>query len=135
MAMPMTEQAVRKIIVDGDARLLVEQSRTFGEELAKDGLTTSQIRSVFGAVRLVQSTWERDRTQSNANLRKVLLLKPRLAYQAKREPKLRPLAEVLSSSITFIAEPHDSDEQKRRFGHMVDLFEAVLAYHSAAGGR
>jgi CRISPR/Cas system CSM-associated protein Csm2 small subunit len=34
-----------------------------------------------------------------------------------------------------VAEGKDADEQKRRFGYFVDLFEAILAYHTEAGGK
>ncbi len=120
-------------MVDGNAEVLVKQATQFGYAVKDEGLTKSQIRGIFGTVRQIQAAWDKNTAQQN--LRKVLLLKPRLAYQGAREPKVRPLVDVLTSAIDFIAEVKTPDEQRKRFGYFVDLFEAILAYHTAAGGK
>ena len=124
---------VRRIVEDGDARLLDEQARGFGYAAKAAGLTKSQIRGIFGSVRQIKVGW--DAREPKQNLRQVLLLKPRLAYQGAREPNVRPLAGVLSDAIDSIAQSRDAAEQTSRFGYFVDLFEAILAYHTAAGGK
>jgi len=45
---------LRPIIVEGNSKELVKQAKTIGERLATNGLTTSQIRNVFGAVRQIE---------------------------------------------------------------------------------
>jgi CRISPR-associated protein Csm2 len=97
------------------------------------GHAKSQIRGIFGTVRQIKAGWKD--TDSKANLRRILLLKPRLAYQAARESKVRPLSKVLTDAIEVVAKGKDAAEQKQRFGYFVDLFEAILAYHTAAGGK
>lgn len=124
---------IHKIVVDGDAEALVGQAETFGRAMQAWGLTKSQIRGIFGTVRQIKAAW--DKTEPRENLRKVLLLKPRLAYQGTREPKVRPLADVLTHAIDLVAENKEAAEQSKRFDHFADLFEAILAYHTAAGGR
>ena len=99
------------------------------------GLTKSQIRGVFGTVRQIQAGWDNEKSDPKQNLRKVLLLKPRLAYQGVRQGPVKPLAKALTAAIDVVAEGKDADEQKRRFGYFVDLFEAILAYHTEAGGK
>jgi CRISPR/Cas system CSM-associated protein Csm2 small subunit len=48
---------------------------------------------------------------------------------------------VLSGAIDLVAETKDlardqvTAVQRARFGNFVDLFEAILAYHTAAGGK
>ncbi len=133
MARTISDQDLQSIIVRGDGRILVEQAQAFGQELAKDQLTTSQLRNAFGTMRQINFSWESRGSQ--ASLRKALLLKPRLAYQAQRDQKMKPLAQVISGAIDYVAESHDSEEQRRRFGYLMDLFEAIVAYHTAAGGR
>jgi CRISPR-associated protein Csm2 len=123
---------IQKIIVEGDAVVLVNRSKAFGESLKQAGLTKSQIRNVFGTVRQIDAAWDQSPDKS---LRRVLLLKPRLAYQSARERKAEPLAEVLSTAIDFVVQGKDAEEQRRRFSFFVDFFEAILAYHTAAGGR
>jgi len=128
----INKQNIRKIIVDGDAITLVNQSKEFGEALKDDGLTKSQIRNVFGTVRQIEAGWDKD---PDRNMRRMLLLKPRLAYQSARERKAKPLADVLADAIDLVAQGKDAAEQKQRFDYFVDFFEAILAYHTAAGGR
>ena len=133
MANSIAPQSLEKIIVQGDAQVLVTQAKDFGETMQAAGLSKSQIRGVFGTVRQIHASW--DNTESKQNMRKVLLLKPRLAYQGSREPKVKPLADVLSSAIDLVAADNDEQVQAKRFGYFVDLFEAILAYHTAAGGK
>ena len=133
MATAISSQNMRAIVVDGNARLLVQEADRFGQELARDELSKSQIRNAFGTVRQIQAAWETGEPQDN--LRKVLLLKPRLSYQKKRAKKVEPLADVLLEGIDLVAAPEDAATQSKRFGYFVDLFEAILAYHTAYGGK
>lgn len=133
MSLGISQQYLDQIIVDGNAATLVHQAEELGDALQQTGLTKSQIRSLYGTVRQIQANWQQDLPA--VRLRKVLLLKPRLAYQGARELKVKPLAETLSSAIDLVASAKDTETQELRFGHFVDLFEAILAYHTAAGGR
>jgi CRISPR-associated protein Csm2 len=135
MATKISDPDVKKIIA-GDALLLVKEADRFGHELADDKLAKSQIRNAYGTVRQIRATWAddvEDTDEVRKQLRKVLLLKPRLAYQAKRDKdqKLKPLADVLTVAIDHIADGKTPKEQTDRFGCFVDMFEAILAYHTA----
>lgn len=80
-------------------------------------------------------------------LRELTLLKPRLAYAASRNPVVRHLADVLTPAIDGVLDGIDFQSAERdqwqginkralqRFGRFLDFFEAILAYHRAAGGR
>ncbi|MEA3337217.1 MAG: type III-A CRISPR-associated protein Csm2 [Chloroflexota bacterium] len=133
MAKRISDQDISKIIAQGDAVILVREADRFGSELANDRLSKSQIRGAFGTVRQIQANWEKDEPQTR--MRKVLLLKPRLAYQGARDRKVKPLANVLSTAIDEVSKASAIDEQTQRFERFVDLFEAILAYHTAAGGK
>ena len=66
------------------------------------------------------------------------MLKPRLAYQAAKERGrgVEQLRDILTGAIDEIfANNPDDDEITKRFERFVQLFEALLAYHRAAGGR
>ncbi len=88
---------------------------------------------------------EADRTRRA--LRELTLLKPRLAYAASRNPVVRHLADVLTPAIDGVLDGIDFKPDARdtwlainklalqRFGRFLDFFEAILAYHRAAGGR
>lgn len=120
----VSDQELEQIIA-GDARKLVEVAERLGQDFA-NGLSTSQIRNVFGEVKRLQMEGQFDQQAA----RKLVLLKPKLAYQAGRHHgKVKDFANVLSKAIDRVG----SDAQ--RFEHFVDFFEAILAYHRAHGGR
>ena len=123
---------LERIILKGDAQRLVELAENIGASLARQ-LTTSQIRNVFGTVRQIEMNWgPRTTEQQRRNAaRQLLLLKPKLAYQARRErgKGVQQLADVLIPAIDLVGEDRD------RFQNFVDFFEAILAYHTAAGGQ
>lgn len=131
---PPTPQEIEAIIVRGDAKTLVESAERIGTALARRGLTTSQIRGVFGSVRLIQMKWSQTSSEAEAKaaLHQLLLLKPRLAYQASRDNDrtgaVDDLQKVLVPAI-------DRVTTRQHFNRLVDYFEAILAYHKAAGGR
>jgi len=124
------------IITDHDgAEALVKWAERIGQALARQ-LATNQIRSLFGEVRSIQSEWltpgdspadERRRARARRNL---ILLKPKMAYRARKErgQGVKDLVSVLSPAIDLVA--GDSANFKR----FVEFFEAILAYHKAHGG-
>jgi len=120
-----------KIIDDGDTALLVQRAEEIGKSLARQ-LTTSQIRNIFGTVRQIEMSWSPQATEREQQwaARQFMLLKPKLAYQAKRERGrgVEQLAEVLIPAIDMVG------GDRERFQRFVDFFEAILAYHTAYGG-
>ena len=122
MALP-NDQTI-KIIIDGDTKKMVEKSKILGKHLKEEGLTTSQIRNVFGAVKKMEMKGFQEK--------ELLLLKPKLAYASSRPgAKLgtKDLRTILSRAIDYVG---DSPE---RFENFCNFFEAILAYHRAAGGK
>ena len=125
------------IIRHGDADLAVKYGQSVGEGLAAQ-LTTSQIRNVFTTVRKIEMNWpvrqdtDQEKRATSAAVRQLKLLRPKLAYQASREQRggsgMKTLAALLSSAIELVG------EDRGRFQHFVDFFEAILAYHTAAQG-
>lgn len=119
----VSDQELEQIMA-GDANKLVEVAERLGQDFA-NGLTTSQIRNVFGEVKRLQMRREFDQQTR----RELTLLKPKLAYQAGRHGgKVTELAEVLSRAIDHVRDG-------AHFGNFIDFFEAILAYHRAKGGR
>jgi CRISPR-associated protein Csm2 len=134
---------LRKIIIEGNTRVLVEKSEKLGEYLAmdvkesqddkpqKEQLTTSQIRKFFGTVKKIEARGELD----DEGIRQLLLLKPKLAYAAKRahKTKLPTLKEVLTDSIELVTS--DEGVTQEKFNNFCNLFESILCYHKASGGK
>lgn len=114
-------------------KLLVEEADRLGKELVRNGLTTSQIRNIFGEVRSIeQDVLPTDQQLSLDVQRRLLMLKPKMAYQVGRfsnNQALQELVETLSDAIGLIG------NDKNRFQTFVNLFEAILAYHRRYGGK
>ncbi len=118
------------------AKELVRSAEAWGRYLAQElKLSTSQIRTIFGEVRRIEMSWASGETHARAT-GDLLLLKPKLAYQAARDAEknrrtkpVQALASILTPGIDRV------QESQKRFQRFVDFFEAVLAYHKAAGGK
>jgi CRISPR-associated protein Csm2 len=72
--------------------LLVEHARQIGKQLCdypkkEDRLSTSQIRSLFGEVRQIEAQWSMGEESQEKAYRRMVLLKPKMAYRAKKERK------------------------------------------------
>ena len=121
-----TREKIQQVIRDG-GKTLVEVAEKLGPELAGKGLTTSQIRNVFGAVKRM----EMEMDEGEFNTHEFVLLKPKLAYAAARDnkPGARQLKDVLSWAIDEVG------NDKTKFVRFVNFFEAILAYHKAANGK
>jgi CRISPR-associated protein Csm2 len=131
------DPATARKILDGDSELLVKKAEELGTLLANQRLKTSQIRNVFGTVRRIEMSWPRSGAHEDDQreaIHEMLMLKPKLAYQAARargqdggdgvttlDRALRPLIEGVGTD-------------RARFQRFVDFFEATLAYHRASGG-
>ena len=125
------------------AKALVEWAEQLGRFLAgadaesererRSKLTTSQIRKVFGEVKRLWMDAQKGWT--DAMTRKVYLLIPKLEYAARKEIAVKALRAVLVPAIRKVLEAQTYDELRKRFGRFMDFFEAILAYHQAAGGK
>jgi CRISPR-associated protein Csm2 len=125
--------AIKTIIQKDQPELLVGEAKKLGEGLAQAELTTNQIRNVFGQVRQIEHMWRIPAQRAQAE-RLLLLLKPRMAYQAAKEDKsgVKKMVETLTEAIDAVFENAPPAEREPRFRRFTELFEAVLAYHRAA---
>lgn len=120
------DERVRRVVREGDYETLVQYAEELGSTLADQRLTTSQIRTVFGEMRRLQTQYRSDRLR---------MLKPKLAYMAARSGEGgRRLREVLDKGINEVF-ADSSGQEHQRFRRLMDFFEAILAYHKAKGGR
>lgn len=128
------ETQVKQWVINRIDKDAIDYAEKFGADLAhgKDALTTSQIRNVFGEVRRIQMKNRKTYEESS-----ILLLRPKLAYSAKRARgnAVKDLADVLSQGINAVVTEGSDDDKKKRFNNFADFFEAVLAYHKKAGGK
>lgn len=134
----MEQRVLQRVITDPDsAETLVEEANGLGKSLKNSGLTTSQIRALFGEVRQIQAQWSMGGAAAQQARRRLLLLKPKMAYRARRESgrAVEELVGVLDPAIDYVVRARDLEAQEANFGRFVEFFEAILAYHKAHGGR
>ena len=136
--MNINQQDLTTIITDPDgAETLVRTAEALGKYLQHQRLTTSQIRAIFGEVRQIQAEWGINKESRRKALRKLILLKPKMAYRARRESgrAVAALRDVLVPAIDLVINEEDQGKQDQNFLNFVDFFEAILAYHKAYGGN
>ncbi len=120
--LPVNKEDISRAIREGGASL-VRAAESLGVHLRNGQLTTSQIRNIYGMVKRME--------MQQFDPHEFMLLKPKLAYAAKRA-RARG-AEDLKTVLSWAIDEVGTDGQ--RFSRFVDLFEAILAYHVAAGGK
>lgn len=120
-------------VKDGLKPDAINYALEFGKYLAQKnkGLTTSQIRNVYGEVVRMRMKKFSEIEQS------FLMLKPKLAYAAERKGTegSRAFKKVMEVGITTVLLGENNETKQNRFDTFANFFEAVLAYHKAEGGQ
>lgn len=116
---------------DESGSQMVKFAEEVADNLVKANLTRAQIRTIFSEARQIEAIWGKNQSEG---LRKLVMLKPKLAYQAARTSGMDLLKSVLSGAIDEV-EKAPEDQRDAYFARFVELFEAILAYHRAKGGR
>lgn len=114
-------------IIDGINQHTVDFAEKLGQFLSKNGLTTSQIRNVFGEIKRIQiKGFEKEKSS-------FVLLKPKMAYAAARVDKFKSAG--INELKKAFDQAHSNVTNHKSYQNFVDFFEAILAYHKASGGK
>ncbi len=102
----------------------------FGKYIKNNGLTTSQIRNIFGELKRIQAKGIINEKT------KFLLLKPKIAYAVSRNggKGLIQLSKVLNKAFDCMDMDNDA-LLLVQFQNFIDFFEAIIAYHKSYGGK
>lgn len=138
-----TINALQGGLKDYPIRQLVEHAEQFGPALKEQKLETNQIRKFLDAINQIKAKLSQIEEEVNqlkltdAEKAKqrfirieedVVLLKPKLAYAAARQDAVKALNKVMSGAIDKVHSEED-------FGRLVQLMEAIIAYHKAKDGE
>lgn len=107
-------------------RLAESKSREFVN------IKTNQIRIFFSAVSTLRQHFRDTRRYDKELERSLILLKPRLAYAAGRQPVVKPFQAFMTQAIDGVTGSENRDLAVRNF---FSLVEAVVAYHKFHGGK
>lgn len=104
---------------------LVDYAEEAGRFMAKNNLTNSKIRSIYGEIKRIQmGIFEKEKSS-------FYLLKPKVAYALGRDSKNEGLKLF---KIIFDQCSKDVSDQKT-YQNFCGFIEAILAYHKAYGGK
>lgn len=96
-----------------------------GEYMARNGLTNSKIRNIYGEIKRIQmGEFEKEKSS-------FYLLKPKVAYALGRDDKnrgLRLFKMIFDQNFNYVID-------HKTYQNFCNLIEAILAYHKANGGR
>lgn len=133
----MNKESVNKWVNQGPDSELLNMAEQLGRTLVsgvdKESLSTSQIRQVFTKLKVIEAKGYSQQSQRI----EFMMLKPFLAYaqgRDKKNPALKLFKETMTWGIDAVLEGN-VELQGQRFNHFCKLFEAVLAYHKAFGGK
>jgi CRISPR-associated protein Csm2 len=115
-----------KWITEGADEALVSYAEWAGKFMAKNNLTNSKIRNIYGEIKRIQMKGYNEEKSA------FLLLKPKVAYSLGRE---EGNAEGLKLfQLIFDRCSRDVSDQKS-YQNFCKFIEAILAYHRAIGGK
>ena len=104
---------------------LVKSAEFAGKFMAKNGLTKSKIRSIYGEIKRIQmGTFEKEKSS-------FYLLKPKMAYALGRDDKnqgLKLFKQIFDRCFEDVTDQNS-------YYNFCNLIEAILAYHKAYGGK
>lgn len=118
---------IRTIISTDNPRMLLDGAIDLAGRIRRpDETTKTQVRRIYSTMKQIELSWPIETTDTarvNRAYRKLMLLHPRLSYQAVRHDKIKVLATELQKAILSIG-PQDRDKLQR----LMEFFEAVLAF-------
>ena len=96
---------------DTSGKELVQFAEQTAERLYRDNLKRTQIRNIFTETRKIEAM----KTQDNqAAMRRLMMLKPKLAYQGKRHKEVSKLRDVLTEAIDYVVNEKDVEKQDKK---------------------
>lgn len=117
------------------AQELVSLAQEVGHASYEHGLTSNQIRNIFGMVKRWEMQYRSESTQKvqqESQLQQELtMLRPKIIYAASRHDELGTWIFALTM-LHALDQTLNSGDLRHGFCRFVDLFEAILAFHKEA---
>ena len=113
---------------------LNRRSEEWGERLADRyrGIKTNQIRNIYSAVQHIRV--RADESDIEDINRRLIFLKPKLAYASGRQSNLKPLRTFLAQAIDSVVKNKEPESHKKARDNFFFLLESIVAYHKFHGG-
>ena len=113
---------------------LDRQGEKWGKDLADrhSGVKTNQIRNLYAAVQHIRVRASQPQPDTEDINRRLVFLKPKLAYASGRQPALKGLRNFLVQAIDSVMCSEDPPKAQENF---FILMESIVAYHKFHGGK
>lgn len=109
-------------LTPSDARKINEYAEERGKQLVDEGVTSSQLRRIYSEIKRAQTQYRSDGDAESAKKR-LVLLKPKLAYAAARDDEMEELKDRVEGLMNKWVEQEDD------LDHFFEVVEALVAYH------
>lgn len=107
------------------------QGEKWGQQLAKQ-VKTNQIRNIYSAVQHIRVRANQPNPDAADINRRLIFLKPKLAYASGRQRELNSLRDFLFKAIDSVVKSQNPERARENF---FILMESIVAYHKFHGGR
>ena len=116
---------------------LNRRGEKLGEQLNKDGIKTNQIRNLYSTIHRIRVRASPPNSDINIEdiNRRLIFLKPKLAYASGRQSELEPLRKLLVSAIDSVVKNTDREKHEKARENFFILMESIVAYHKFYGGE
>jgi CRISPR-associated protein Csm2 len=118
-------------------RMTAQEIDTLAEDNAKlfkaDGLKTNQIRNFYSAITRLRQDYNDTKQLSGDIERRLVFLKPKLAYSAGRQKAVR--SNFFPFMKKYIEEVLTATDKPLALSNFFALVESVVAYHKFYGGE
>lgn len=116
-------------VKSGADQPMIDFTKKVGKQLEDSELSTSQFRNVYGELKRIQmSGYEKHKSD-------FLLLQPKVAYAYARAKKDKNKGEGIKLLKEIFDELAKHVSSEKDYTNFVAIFEALIAYHKAAGGK
>ena len=119
------------------AKELDRRGEEWGKRLARE-VKTNQIRNIYGAVQHIRVRASRPQPDTADINRRLIFLKPKLAYASGRQGALKPLRNFLVQAIDSVvknSDPKKPEKAEKARENFFFLMESIVAYHKFYGGK
>jgi CRISPR-associated protein Csm2 len=95
----------------------------------KNKVKTNQLRNFYSAILSIRTKLKNQKTVSAQIERELILLKPKLAYAAGRQTKVKPFYELMKKGIDSTVSITDEKKKVSALENLISITEAIVAYH------
>jgi CRISPR-associated protein Csm2 len=101
----------------------------YGRKFISDDVKTNQLRNFYSSIISIRTNLKSTKEVTAQIERELILLKPKLAYAAGRQPKVKPFYELMKNGIDATIKVTDPKQKKEALENLISITEAIVAYH------